>query len=381
MELTNQPGTESQASFSVEKARQARRIETFVSNYSADVKGLTYPERVRYKKGLRDVLGVSSERMEIRMKDLFHRDGSFNEDEIRIYEDELRAGKEAGLAAPNIALFTPDEWMKKLLKTSPERFQDMFKVYTTKVAEMCKSAGVRPARFQVMSEVNTNFQIKIAPEIVINLINDTSEIFRKEFPVSESEPKVKIMTTISTVNNWNWKKYAEKLLSSPAGVSLDTVGFDYYPTLENLAGMPIPIIGKKGFASTNRYEWIAEQKLSGILKEKEVVLAEIGAPELIAGSEMQRFGYDRIIQTLDHFFLKYEKRGIPAHDIISSIGFFMAADWPQVVSYVPGGPDVHPWALIHRNKSGAWELTSGGQVLKKLIDTRLNPALNPKANP
>lgn len=291
--------------------------------------------------------------------------------------------KEAGLNAPTIVLFTPADWMYKQAKTNHEQFLDLYGRYAKGVAEICRGKGVAPARVQVMNEVNTSFQTKVGFETTIALIKKTAEIFKKDFS------ETKIITTVLTEPSKDWREYTTKLIKT-VGDNLDGVGFDYYPgTYEYPAG--IPKIGKKpyeAYAGATPYRWIADEKMHGVLKDKEVILAEIGVPALFRDSSkipgfkfvgydyrQQQFGYDRILQTLDHFFLETERKGVLAHEIFSAIGFFTGGRVEGVDTKAPGGVDFFPWTLVRKNSAGVFEPTNAGRRLKDLIRTRINPSL------
>lgn len=361
---------EIQTDFNVEAARLSRKIEPFISDYLPDDASFCYHDRVKYYRSLKDTLGITSVRTEFRMKDLINTDSGWNELTASRYGDSLRAMKEAGLTPPTIVLFTPADWMYAQAKTNPQQFVDLYGRFAGRVAELCQQTGVAPSRVQVMNEVNTQFQTKIGFETTIALIQKTAEIFRGDFP------KTKIVTTVLTEPDKNWRVYTTKLLKS-AGDNLDGIGFDYYPgTYEYPAN--IPFIGKKpyeAFAGKTPYPWIASEKKHGILKEKEVIVAEIGVPALNAESKFQRFGYDRIVQTLDHFFLDLERGGVPAHEVISAIGFFQGGRVEGVDTKAPGGIDFFPWTIVRKNSSGVFEPTNAGRRLKDLIRTRINPSL------
>lgn len=362
---------EIQTDFNVEAARFGRKIEPFITDYLPDDTSFGYGDRVKYYQRLKDTLGIASVRTEFRMKDMINTDGGWNETTALRYGDSLKAMKEAGLDSPTIVLFTPADWMYAQAKTNPQQFVDLYGRFAGRVAELCHQTTVAPSRVQVMNEVNTQFQTKVGFETTIALIQKTAELFKKDFP------ETKIITTVLTEPVKDWREYTTKLLKS-AGDNLDGIGFDYYPgSYEYPAN--IPVIGKKpyeAFAGKTPYPWIAAEKQQGVLKGKEVILSEIGVPALSAESKFQRFGYDRIVQTLDHFFLNLERGGVPAHEVISAIGFFQGGRVEGVDTKVPGGVDFFPWTLMRRNKNGVFEPTNAGRRLKELIRTRINPSLS-----
>lgn len=362
--------TEIQTDFNVEAARFGRKIEPFITDYLPDDASFDYDSRVTYYRSLKDTLGIASVRTEFRMKDMINTDGGWNETTASRYNDSLRAMKEAGLDAPIIVLFTPADWMYEEAKTNPQQFVDLYGRCAEGVAELCRKTTVAPSRVQVMNEVNTQFQTKVGFETTIALIQKTAELFKKDFP------ETKIITTVLTEPVKDWRKYTTMLLKS-AGDNLDGIGFDYYPgSYEYPAN--IPFVGKKpyeAFAGKTPYSWIAEEKQHGILKGKEVMLTEIGVPALSPESKFQRFGYDRIVQTLDHLFLDLERGGVPAHEVFSAVGFFQGGNVEGVDTKAPGGLDFFPWTIVRKNKTGVFEPTNAGRRLKDLIRTRINPSL------
>jgi hypothetical protein len=360
--------TELIPTFNIEAARRVRRVEPFVTDYLPDDKTLPYQKRVEYYRLFKDKLGISNVRTEFRMKQVINHDGSFNEDTLHSYEDSLKAMKEAGFANPSLVLFTPDKWMYTLAKSDPDKFVGLYKSYAERMMKICLDSGIRPERVQVLNEVNFNFQTKIDFPMVVRLIKETAGIVKPQFP------ETKIITTVAA-GRWNkdWQGFTKKLMSE-AGIDLDGIGFDYYPgsLYEHPAG--VPLVGKKpfeAFGMTTPYQWIAEQKVGGILKDKEVILAETGAMGLRRDSKHQRFGYDRILQSLDHFFLDLERKGKRAHDVISAVGFFAGGDIPTTDTKEPRAVGMTRWALMRQDKSGEWQLTSAGEKLHELIEAIL----------
>ena len=377
--------TELIGNFNIEAARQARRIEPFVTDYLPDDRSFTHKDRVSYYGILKDQLGITSVRTEFRMKDLLDKNGQIVEETVARYGDSLRAMKEAGLSAPTLVLFTPSNEQYDVAKADPKRFVALYGACADRIAALCQETGVAPARVQAMNEVNTAFQTKVGNDMTIELIHRTAEAFKPKFP------ETKIITTVLTAGAKDWQGFTKQLLAK-AGSSLDGVGFDYYPgTYENPAG--IPIIGKKpyeAFAGTTPYRWIADEKLHGVLKGKDVILAEIGAPAIVPEDipdapkvardaltklgydyRHQRFGYDRIVQTLDHFFLDAERKGVAAHDIFSAIGFFQGGRVQGVDTKAPWGIDFVPFTLLRKDTNGSFQPTEAGKRLSYLIQTRL----------
>lgn len=377
--------SEIQEGFNIETARRARKIEVFVTDYLPDDPSFGYTDRVAYYRSLKKTLGISSVRTEMRPKDMLDANGEFNEETIARYGDSLRAMKEAGLSPPTLVLFTSSKEQKEIAKRNPSEFVKLYGTCAQRMASLCTETGVAPARVQVMNEVNTKFQTKVGMGMVVDLIRVTAEAFRPVFP------ETKIMTTILTAGAKDWQGFTKNLIVK-ADKNLDGVGFDYYPgTYEHTAG--IPIIGKKpyeAFAGSTPYRWIADEKLHGALKDKEVILAEIGAPALVSEDipeapkfardmitklnydfRFQRFGYDRIVQTLDHFFLDMERKGVAAHDIFSAVGFFQGGRVQGVDTKAPWGLDFIPFTLLRKDARGQFQPTPAGLRLTELIHTRL----------
>jgi len=376
---------EIQGDFTIEAARHARKVEAFVTDYLPDDPTFSYEDRVEYYRKLKDHLGVSSLRTELRPKDMLDEEGNFVESTVKRYEDSLKAMKEAGVSMGVLVLFTPSKSQYELAKKNPEQFVYLYEKCAQKSAAMCLEAGVTPTRVQAMNEVNTSFQTKVGLETTIKLIQKTSEAFKAAFP------EAKIITTVLTAGAKDWQGFTRTLVEK-AGASLDGVGFDYYPgTYENPAG--VPIIGKKpyeAFAGTTPYRWIADEKLHGILRGKDVLLAEIGAPAVVPEDipdapkiarnilaklrydyRHQRFGYDRILQTLDHFFLDAERKGVAAQNIFSAIGFFQGGRVQGVDTKAPWGIDFVPFTLLRKDAKGTFQPTEAGKHLSYLIQTRL----------
>lgn len=165
-----------------------------------------------------------------------------------------------------------------------------------------------------------------------------------------------------------------KKLVADAGPTLEAVGFDHYPFWHAnewlLAGNAF-----ETFGDTKIYEWIVEQKIAGVLQGKSIQLSEIGMPEMPLDEDFARRGLDRMMQTLDHFLLKYQRQGFKAEDIFSAIGFFEGGNFPSIVAKFPGRIDVTPFTLIQENKQGEWEPTFAGKRINDLISSRISPSI------
>lgn len=344
--------------------RAARRIEPFITDYMSDEVGMTHAQRVAYLQMLKKETGVESIRTEIRMNKLINSDGSFNEEMRRSYKDSLVAMKETGFESPTLVLFTPAPWMKDLAKKNPTEFNILYKKYVGEVLAICKEAGVTPKYLQVMNEVNTMFQTQISSPRILDMIRSTDAILR------ERMPETKILTTINT-DVAGWQAYTEKLVGD-AGPALAAIGFDHYPFWHPsewvLAGNAF-----RTFRDTQIYEWIIQQKIGGVLKDKNVQLAELGMPDLPTNEDFQRRGLDRMMQTLDHLLLKYQRQGYKAEDLFSAIGFFEGGNFPSIVAKFPGRLDVTPFTLIQKNREGQWKPTFAGNRIRDFITTRINP--------
>jgi hypothetical protein len=389
---------------SAETIRNPRKVKTFITDYSTDDLKMLPTERVSLYKMLHEEVGVQSVRWEARMSRLIKPDRTFDPKVAKTYEDSLRAMNKAGMEPSIVVLFTPEKWMIELAKTSPTEFAEMYRSYATEVREIYKRAGAKPKYVQVMNEINTGFQTKFSLDQVVEMIKITKGVF------GEDSPDTKIMTTLLTdttpsyvlsrlhlsKGNDEWKVIARDLVTK-AGDSLDGVGFDYYPGIYHRLAFSVqrglqdayysvvkpaenpehPVLrvqnlkAYKSFGSTDPYEWIAGEKLNGSLKGKDIIIAETGAPGRVPDSKFQRFGYDRIIQSLSHLFSRYEAQGIAAHDLISAVGFFAGVDSHTVNTKFPLGVDFHPWTLVRKNSQGNWELTDAAKRLKGLIQSRL----------
>lgn len=354
---------------STQRYRESRRIVPFVSDYLPDQRDLPYDERVAYYKQLKNELGLHTVRTEFRMRHLMNEDGSINQDVSESYRSSMRAMKEASLEPPIIYLFSPPKWFIDLENKDLNKLRSRFTIFSTAVKELYKDVGFEPKYIQVMSEINLPFHTPLSLTTVGDLFAIAGEVFDR----GKGGPK--IMTTVhvsSTGESKNWKDSISRLMNAH-GSKLDALGIDYYPgTYENPAG--IPIIGKKpfdAFGAQTPYEWIAQQKENGVLRGKEVMIAETGAPGITRESRFARFGYDRIVQSLDHYLLTQERKGLKGHDVFSSVGFFAGAEFPNVYTMVPGGLDFHPWTLLRKSKENTWTPTSAGRRLKHLIETRI----------
>lgn len=385
----------------IEALRQSRHILPTITDYLPDDTRMVYGDRVSFYRKLHEDTGAQSIRTEFRMKRLIHEDRIFDDKTAESYVESLKAMKEAGLKDPTIVLFTPDTWMQKLAKDNPQEFIDVYALFVKKVLSLSEEAGVLPRQLQVMNEVNFKFQTGQPMELVAQMIQKTQEICD-----TNGHPDIHIMTTIAVIGK-TWKEYTTKLIDK-AGDSLDTVGFDWYPGTYVETAIQLPNIiqgarsvlaslaqGKslvdamatfskasnkrtledskafRGFGRVDPYEWIYEQKDHGVLKGKTVVLAETGVTALSPDSRFQQLGYDRIIQSLDHFLLSKGQKG---NDLFSEIMFFTGGHHEGVDTRTPEGMlDFIPWTLVRKDKEGVWQTTEAGKQLKNLIQTRISP--------
>ena len=357
---------------SIKRYRDSRRILPFISDYLPDQRDLPFDQRVAYYKQLKEELGLHTVRTEFRMRHMMNEDGSFNKDVVDSYRSALRAMKEANLEPPIIYLFSPPKWFIELEAKNPDMLRTRFRSYVGAVRDLYKQAGCEPSYIQVMSEVNWSFHTPLSLKTLGDLFDIAGEVFER----GKGGPK--IMTTVHVGNtsaSKNWKEFVTNFMNAH-GSKLDALGFDYYPgSYEYPAG--IPVIGKKpfeAFGGKTPYEWFSQQKDNGILRGKDVIIAEIGVPGLTRESKLARFGYDRIVQSLDHYLLTQERKGIKGHDIFGAVGFFAGAEFPNVYTMVPGGLDFHPWTLLRKTTEGKWAPTNAGRRLKHLIETRLYPS-------
>lgn len=349
-----------------ENLRCERRIKPFLTDYAPDQDDLSLAERIEYYRLLNTELGINQIRTEFRMSDLINSDQSFNETTVNSYLDSLIAMREAGFEPPILVLFTPAEWMLEFAQSDPEKFSTLYRNYAEKIVQLCQETDTFPSHVQVMNEINTSLQNKLSLDQIIDLIGITHGLFKTY------NPSTKIMTTILTEPSADWQEYTQGLISQ-AGDKLDTLGFDYYPCYAEPFDPYLPCQDPfEIFTDTSVYEWIAQEKIQGILQPFEVMLAETGAQSWESESRLGRLQYDRTIQVLDHFLLDYQRQGHKAEEIFSSIGFFAGGDWPAVVTKAPFRLDFTPFTLL-RQTNGNWETTLAGKRLKYLIETRLKP--------
>lgn len=365
---------DSQIDTSIQRYRESRRIVPFISDYLPDQRNLPHDERVAYYKQLKEDLGIHTVRTEFRMRHMMNEDGSLNKDVVDSYRSALLAMKEAKLEPPIIYLFSPPKWFIELEKSNTDQLRTRFKAYAIAVKELYRQVGFQPSHIQVMSEVNLRFHTPLSFKTLGDLLDIAGEVFER----GKGGPK--IMTTLHVGNidvgtmseSKNWKEFIYRFMKEH-GSRIDALGVDYYPgSYEYPAG--IPVIGKQpfeAFGGKTPYEWISQQKENGILQGKDIIIAEIGVPAITSESKFARFGYDRIVQSLDHFLLTQEQKGIQGHDLIRAIGFFAGAEFPNVYTMVPGGLDFHPWTLLRKTKDGKWAPTNAGRRLKHLIETRI----------
>lgn len=360
---------DTQIDTSIQRFRESRRIVPFISDYLPDQRNLPHDERVAYYKQLKEDLGIHTVRTEFRMRHMMNEDGSLNKDVVDSYRSALLAMKEANLEPPIIYLFSPPKWFVDLENNDMNKLRSRFTIFSNVVKELYKEVEFEPQYIQVMSEINLPFHTPLS----LNTLGDLFEIAGEVFERGKGGPK--IMTTVhvsSTGESKNWKESIIRLMNAN-GSKLDALGIDYYPGIyEYPAG--VPIIGKKpfdAFGAQTPYEWIAQQKENGVLRGKEVIIAETGVPGITRESKLARFGYNRIVQSLDHYLLTQERKGVKGHEFIRSVGFFAGAEFPNVYTMVPGGVDFHPWTLLRKTKDGKWAPTNAGRRLKHLIETRI----------
>lgn len=364
----------------IERFRSERRIQPFLTDYLPDDTDMAYEDRVSYYRMVRSELGIPTIRTEFRLSRILNPDGTWNAETIAAYTDSLRAMQESGLAPPVIAVFTPSKEQYRLAESDPQAFTNLYGSCVEKTLDIARSAGIDIETIQVMNEVNTGWQTKVGQNQIIDLIRKTKDILI----ASPDFRRTKVMTTLlvgSDPDAHNWQEKTRSLVEQ-SGAALDAIGFDYYPgtyedpvvfsTMRN-AGLSTSRAFLK-YGNTTPYKWIFEQKATGILSGKHVVIAETGAPAVNPDSRMQRLGYDRLIQALDHELLTYEKQGYKGHDLLSAVGFFTGGLHAGVDTKAPFKIDFLPWTLIRKDSSGEWKRTNAASRLKHLITTRLTPA-------
>ncbi len=382
-------------SLNAKDLRQSRTILPFITDYLEHIPGASYQERVAHYKMLKEELGIHTVRVEFKMGHLMKEDGSVNTETRQRYLDSLRAIKKAGLTEPILYLHRPSKMMEKQARKHPDQFHQLFERVAQETKAICADADLFPQYLQVMSEINTRFQTELSIDQVTRLIEIADKVF-------SDHPKTKLMTTILCGRiAGNWQAFTAQLVQKAK--TLKAVGFDHYPgSYAYPAG--IPIVGKppaEAFADISPYVWIAEQKSQdeGILKDKDVLIAEIGVPALFQDSDIklgknkirlpfnereQRYGYDIIMREFDHFLLGQERQGYT--HIFQGFGFFSAAELdPQAIgATLPRALDATPWTLLRSSKpipgqevTSPWRKTPAAERLRTLIETLLFP---PKMN-
>lgn len=370
--------------------RLQRQIPVHLSDYTPDAPYMSKEEKKNYYEFLRDRLGIYRIRTEFRMNHMIREDGSFDEEVMRSYKESFIAMGEAGLEKPTLVLFTPAPWMYKLARENPKEFNALYKRFAEKSRDICQASGMEPEYVQVMNEVNFPAQTQLPLGHVVELIKITHEVFKEHNPAAEkpsiittvytnaqeTPPKWKFMpkTLIEKVPFWmDWRGFVKDLVEE-AGDNLDGIGFDGYSGSWDIPALPI--LGNKpfdAFGVVTSYEWAIQEKLFGILKGKKVLFTETGAPGISKESVFARFGYDRMIQALDHLLLKYQREGCDVNEILSGVGFHRGADFSSIGNKTPGIIDPLPWLLVRKDKDGRWVLTAAARRIKHLIGTRLNP--------
>lgn len=356
--------------------RLKRNIPSFVSDYLPDEKEYTPKERVAFYSKLKE-LGVTGVRTEFRMGKLMRQDGSFDPRVEKSYVESLKAMKESGLTLSALVFFSPADWMIELAKTDQTRFIEMYRSFAQKAVSMCDQAKQQPRYIQVMNEVNSSFFNKVGTEILLKMIQVTRQVYegRTERP--------KIMTTIITDTVFDpgrsWQTYVEKFMLI-AGDALDAVGFDYYFFYDH----PFePFVPQSVFDlyqdKTKVFEWLLKQKQTGVLRGKDILVAEMGMPVFqnseinVYNQKFARIGYDIYYRALDQVLLRWQRMGKKAEDLIAQVGVFCGGDHPSVQTYAPGKIDFLPWTLLRFNKkTNSWDLTEAAKRLAYLNGTRLN---------
>lgn len=396
----------------VEIPRTPRRIEAIIKDFRTDERNTSYSDQVAHYSKLKE-MGLNSVSWEARMMRLIKPDRTFDSEVAKAYENSLKAMKEVGMNPSTVVLFTPEKWMVELAKSSPDEFKKLYRDYATEVKDIYKRAGAKMKYVQVMNEINTPFQTIFDIDQCVDMIKITKEVFHNEFP------DAKIMTTLitdaglpkTTGGQKDWQVWTKRLIEK-AGNALDSIGFDYYPGTYWKTAIKIPrfitdartiltaIKNQKdptlalfiernkndlgysnafqAFGDVEPYKWVLDEKTkeNGILRDKEIVFSETGAPAFGEDEKFQRFqkfGYERMVQSLSHLLSTYEndpKHPRKAEDLVAAIEFFTGAATPAVDTKFPG--DFTPWTLLRKDAKGDWAPTEAAKQLKYLIQSRIN---------
>src|SRR3989344_4266786 len=357
--------------------RAKRRVVPFVSDYLPDELEYTLDQRLSFYTKLKE-LGVAGVRTEFRLGKLMRDDGSFDLNIEKSYRESLKAMKEAGLSLSALVLFSPAEWMVDLAQHDETAFLLVYQSFIEKAQMICDQAGLQPTFVQVMNEVNNSFFKNFEQSTIVKMIDVTHQAY------SLRTDKPKIMTTIITntafADRSKWRKDVETLVKR-AGDALEAVGFDYYFAYDH----PLePLMPQSVFDlykdKKEVFEWLLEQKSTGFLRDKEVLIAEMGMPVFqksdfpVYNDWFAQIGYDLYYRAIDHVMLQWERQGGKAEDFISHVGLFCGGDHAAVQTYAPGKIDFLPWTLLHFNKETKdWDLTDAAKRLPYLNSTRLNP--------
>jgi hypothetical protein len=361
--------------------------------------------------------------------------GNISSSEIQgKYVESLKALKEAGINDISIVLFTPSESQKKLQTENFPEFKKLFNSYLDTVIACCEKAGVVPAYLQVMNEVNWSFQTDLGISQTVELIKLT----KNKILGSDNLKNTKVMTTMlinpiplednkknpfDKIMDYAMGKFAPtsarwqadmKLLVEKCGSSLDAVGVDYYPGSYyrqaysfNRQGDLSKSRPYKAFGSIEPYKWVFQQKLSGFLRDKEIIIAETGVPTLVHDSRWGQLGISRMLQSLDLLLLNFQKEemktiirkysekniklnendlqkishNLVSNNILKGIIAFTGIDSPAVSTKLPRvgkngfALDYTPWTFI-RNMSNGLQITETAKRFKQMFDTKFPSDIN-----
>ena len=344
------------------------------------------------------------------------------------YVESLQAMAEAGMKNPTLVLFSPDKWQVEPgaeTEYTNEDVSELYRRFTEEIKQICVEASVTPKYIQVMNEINFSAQTAVPLDQVVEMIKTTNQVFAQD----DSFKQTKIMTTVYSgttreeidgLIDWmkngvsnipviggafaefikkgsdalgrridasmigklldpymRWQDFVKNLVDK-AGDSLQAIGFDFYPGSYNRPAISLKkssSLAKSrpyhSYGETAPYKWIAEQKLNGFLKQKDILIAETGVFAPSVSSRQQELGYLRLIQSFDHLLLHYERQGYKASDIFKSIIFFQMGEHEGVDVKAPMSLDFRPWTLLRKDKQGNWVSTKAAEVLKYLIQSRI----------
>ncbi len=386
-----------------------------VSDYMLDDPTKNQETLHTYYEQLHNELGINAIRTEFRMKDLID-DETQQSSETRFrqnvhdrYVVGLKSMSEAGIQ-PVIYLFNSAPWMYELAHTDASRFMNIYTDYVHEVLDIFHESGVTPKYLQVMSEVNWKAQTPLPLRQTIEMIKQTSEI-TKHSDQPKAVQDIKIMTTFS-INSLpfadaprssfddviepilvrsfpsftHWQEDINTVVNE-CGDALDCVGVDFYPGSYDKQSYSLSRASLANsrpyavFGNVTPYQWLFEQKLNGVLKEKELLIAETGVFSYNPESRHGQLGIARILQSLDGLLLSYQKRGVSADELLKGVFAFAAADNDAIYTMFPGKIDWKPWTLLRPDHLGEIQPTSIAKTLRYMLGRYFPSVVSPAERP